>query len=38
MVLDKGRLLAEGSPQVVRQLAGVAPEATLEDAFLRLCA
>ncbi len=38
LVLDKGRLLAEGTPARVRELAAVAPDATLEDAFLRLCA
>jgi ABC-2 type transport system ATP-binding protein len=38
LVIDKGRLLASGSPSDVRRAAGVAPEATLEDAFLSLCA
>jgi ABC-2 type transport system ATP-binding protein len=38
IILHKGRLLAEGSPTSIRELAGVAPDATLEDAFLRLCA
>jgi ABC-2 type transport system ATP-binding protein len=38
LVIDKGRLLASGSPSEVRRAAGVTPEATLEDAFLSLCA
>jgi ABC-type multidrug transport system ATPase subunit len=38
LILHKGVLLAEGTPGHVRQAAGVAPEATLEDAFLKLCA
>jgi ABC-2 type transport system ATP-binding protein len=37
LILNKGRLLAQGTPVEVRQLAGVASDATLEDAFLRLC-
>jgi ABC-2 type transport system ATP-binding protein len=36
LVVDHGRLIAEGTPAAVRVLAGVAPEATLEDAFLAL--
>lgn len=37
LILDKGRLLAEGTPWQVRRLAGLPDEATLEEAFLRLC-
>lgn len=36
LVLDKGRVLADGTPEDVRTKAGVAADATLEDAFLRL--
>jgi ABC-2 type transport system ATP-binding protein len=36
LVLDKGRLLADGTPADVRERAGVAASATLEEAFLRL--
>jgi ABC-2 type transport system ATP-binding protein len=36
LVLDKGRVLADGAPDAVRIKAGVPTEATLEDAFLRL--
>ena len=36
LVLDHGRLIAEGTPGAVRALAGVAPQATLEDAYLAL--
>jgi ABC-2 type transport system ATP-binding protein len=38
LVLHKGRLLAEGAPAALRQRAGLPPEATLEDAFLKLVA
>jgi ABC-2 type transport system ATP-binding protein len=38
LILHKGVLLAEGAPTQVRQVAGVEPAATLEDAFLKLCA
>jgi ABC-2 type transport system ATP-binding protein len=36
LVLHKGRVLADGTPDDVRAKAGVTAEATLEDAFLRL--
>ncbi len=36
LVLDKGRLLADGTPDQVRARAGVPEEGTLEEAFLRL--
>jgi ABC-2 type transport system ATP-binding protein len=36
LVLHRGRKIASGTPDEVRAQAGVAPEATLEDAFLRL--
>jgi len=36
LVLDKGRVLADGTPEDVRTKAGVAADATLEDAFLKL--
>jgi len=36
LVLHKGRLVAEGSTAAVRAQAGVAPAASLEDAFLAL--
>ena len=36
LVLHGGRLIAEGSPALVRARAGVAPTASLEDAFLTL--
>lgn len=36
LVLDHGRLVAEGSPAAVRVQAGVAAGASLEDAFLAL--
>lgn len=36
LVVDHGKLIAEGTTDVVRELAGVAPEASLEDAFLAL--
>jgi ABC-2 type transport system ATP-binding protein len=36
LVLDHGRLIAEGTTEVVRARAGVAPEASLEEAFLAL--
>jgi ABC-2 type transport system ATP-binding protein len=38
LVLHRGALIAEGSAAEVRTRAGVGPEATLEDAFLRLIA
>jgi len=38
LVLDKGVIIAEGSPASVRSRAGVPPEASLEDAFLALVA
>jgi ABC-2 type transport system ATP-binding protein len=36
VVVHRGRMVAEGTAQQVRVHAGVSPEATLEDAFLRL--
>jgi ABC-2 type transport system ATP-binding protein len=36
LVLNHGRLFADGTPDEVRARAGVSPDATLEDAFLRL--
>ena len=36
LVLHQGRLFADGTPGEVRARAGLAPEATLEEAFLRL--
>lgn len=36
LVLHRGRLVAEGSPAAIRAHAGVAPTASLEDAFLAL--
>jgi ABC-2 type transport system ATP-binding protein len=38
LVLHRGALIAEGTSAAVRARAGVGPEATLEDAFLRLVA
>jgi ABC-2 type transport system ATP-binding protein len=38
LVLDHGRLIAEGTPLAVRAHAGVSPDATLEEAFLALVA
>ncbi|MCC6620754.1 MAG: ABC transporter ATP-binding protein [Deltaproteobacteria bacterium] len=38
LVLHKGRLVAEGTPADVRARAGLPPESSLEDAFLRLVA
>ena len=38
LILNKGTLLAEGTPARVRQVAGAEADATLEDAFLKLCA
>jgi ABC-2 type transport system ATP-binding protein len=36
LVVNHGRLIAEGTPDVVREQAGVAAGASLEDAFLAL--
>jgi hypothetical protein len=36
LVLHKGRLVAEGSRAAVRAQAGVAEDASLEDAFMAL--
>lgn len=36
LVLDKGRVLADGTPAEVRARAGVSEDASLEEAFLRL--
>lgn len=36
LVLDKGRVLADGTPDEVRAKAGLTDAATLEEAFLRL--
>jgi ABC-2 type transport system ATP-binding protein len=36
IVLHKGRVLTDGTPDEVRDKAGVPEDATLEDAFLRL--
>ena len=38
MILHRGTMLAEGSRVRVRELAGVGLDASLEDAFLKLCA
>jgi ABC-2 type transport system ATP-binding protein len=38
LILNKGRLIAEGTPASVRTRAGVADAASLEDAFLKLVA
>jgi ABC-2 type transport system ATP-binding protein len=38
MILDHGSVIAQGTPEQVREHAGVAASATLEDAFLRLIA
>jgi ABC-2 type transport system ATP-binding protein len=38
LILHKGRLIAEGTPQSVRLRAGVDGAASLEDAFLKLVA
>ena len=38
LILHKGRLVAEGTPAEVRARAGLAGEASLEDAFLKLVA
>jgi ABC-2 type transport system ATP-binding protein len=36
MILNRGQVIARGTPAEVREHAGVSPQATLEDAFLRL--
>jgi ABC-2 type transport system ATP-binding protein len=36
LVLHQGRLFADGNPEEVRARAGLPPQSTLEDAFLRL--
>jgi len=36
LVVHRGRLIAEGTTEVVRERAGVAPNASLEEAFLAL--
>ena len=36
LVVDHGHLIADGTPAAVREQAGVAPSATLEQAFLAL--
>jgi ABC-2 type transport system ATP-binding protein len=38
LILHRGRLIAEGTPEAVRTRAGVAGAASLEDAFLKLVA
>lgn len=36
LLMDRGRLIFDGEPSKARDAAGLGPEATLEDAFLRL--
>jgi ABC-2 type transport system ATP-binding protein len=38
LVLHKGKLVASGTTRDVRDQAGLPPEASLEDAFLKLVA